>query len=233
MRPVVRSFLATLMISSFLLVSTALPARAACVGVSNTFYGVDTQNSSMFEYGAEADNILVTGLEPCNQTRTLYVWRDGNDWVEIGWYRDGTNQSLSNCTNSTAPRVFVYQLRNGFISCKPNTAILTGGENYSFRVRNPEHNFSFNFYWGAGTIPGTALGSYMTDHSRGAAIMTTEAHQPGDNLRAHFTGVKSLGDSLWHNLPTPLKLEHGVGQAPYIVCSYGTTYLHVEPSGSC
>jgi hypothetical protein len=234
MTPITRAFISTLAIGSLVLVGSAQPARAgACTSGSAWYYGVWT-NQNWNEYGARADNILVTGLEPCRQNRSIFIWDNSDDYVEVGWYRSGSNgDNYTRCTYSTAPRVFVFQVRNGAISCKPNTAILTGGEYYSFKVHNPDHDNDFHFFWGVGSIPGTALGPYTTDHTNGRAMVDTEAYQDGDNLRGHFTGVDSLGASIWHALPNPSLVNGPGNENPYVVCSWGSTFLHVEPSGSC
>jgi hypothetical protein len=235
MKQSIRAFVSTLAIGSLLLVGFAQPAQAVtCTSTSSWFYSVQTTILNPYEYGVKASNILVTGLEPCRQVRSLYVWNNDFDIVEVGWYRDGSSgDHADGCTVSTAPRVLVYQIRNGAVSCKPNTPILTGGQYYSFKVQNPDHNLSFHYFWGVGTIPDTALGPYVTDHTRGQAQISDEAFNAADNLRANYTGVNSLGSSAWHALPTAHLYDGPGNEDPYVVCSWGSTSLRVEPAGSC
>jgi hypothetical protein len=232
-RAIVVGFLQAVVVSCVFLVSTAVPSQAANCGPAYDWRDIRTPSTNNNEWGVKASAVLVTGLEPCVQHRTLYVWHSSDDFVEIGWYRDGSSgQSLDLCTNSTAPRVLVFQKRNGAKSCKPNTPVLTGGQSYSFKIQNPEHDLSFTFWWGVGSIPDTALGPYQTDHINGQAKASTERHQYEDSLRGDFTGVNSLGSSVWHALPNVVT-QQGGDPYPYIVCSYGSTYLHVNTLSGC
>jgi hypothetical protein len=181
-----------------------------------------------------ATNVAVINASPeCIIVRSVYVWDDVDDYVEIGWYQDGADQSVTVCTNTTTPHILVFQYRNGAASCRQNTPLLTVGQDYSFKVPNPEHDLDFHFFWDTDLTPDVPIGAYMTGHSNGMARTGTEHHSASGSLRADFRGFNSLGgQGNWHpysgayvNVFPPL--------GGYVVCSWGDTYLHVRANGNC
>ena len=233
MGSVMKGFISTVALASMLLIMTPVPAQANDCSAAYWWRDLRTPSSNDNEYGVKSTGILVTAVNHCVQHRTLYVYGDSNDFVEIGWYRDGTGgQTLDVCTDTTAPHVLVFQMRNGFKSCKPNTPLLTQGESYSFKIENPDHNYSFSFAWGVGSIPNQGLGAYTTNHKQGQAKASTERHRYEDNLRGTFTGVNSLGSSIWHALPNAV-IQQGSDPYPYIVCDWSPSYFRVDTLSGC
>ncbi len=126
----------------------------------------------------------------CILVRSIYSKVDSDNWVEIGWYKDGSSQSLDKCDDTTTPHLMVYALVNGFIKCKPGTPALSAGSSYSFRVENPAHDNSFEYFF-----QGSPEGSYATSFTQGLSQAFSERHTSGENLKADFSSLRFLGNA--------------------------------------
>lgn len=126
------------------------------------------------------------------------------------------------------PHILVYALVNKFVKCKSGTNLLSAGQQYSFRVDNPDHDFDFVYYWDDDTTPNISLGFFSTDHKAGYPQMVSERGTQGDVLRASFGGVNSLGGAgNWNPFGDPTLVSTGfVGD--WEVCSWGATSLVVK-----
>lgn len=182
------------------------------------------------QWGGRSSGIsVVDPPSSCPLVRSLYInGIDSDNWVEIGWYKDGTDASVSKCDDTTDPHILVWASVNGFRKCKPNPPALSAGETYSFRVDNPDHDNDFVYYWSSDSSPTILLGHYTTDHTSGRPQAATERHYDGENLRVDMSGIKSLrwsGDwdpfPDWYDFSTP-------GTGDYRICDTGPSLLEVR-----
>jgi len=207
-----------------------LPAQSAlAVTCTNQGWIVDSFSTDQ-QFGVRAATNLdvnPTGTI-CTAIRSVYIIRDlPNNYVEVGWFEDGPDQPDDPCSYVTTPHILVYAVVDSFVKCKPGTQALTAGQEYSFRVDNPDHDFDYTYYYDDDTTPSISLGFFATDHKAGYPQMATERGTSGENLRAGFGGVNTLGPIAWHVLDDPDVFSQGdVGS--WDVCSWGGTSLIVK-----
>jgi hypothetical protein len=213
------------------------PALASDCTTYGSGYWVKSDGSSN-QYGTRAEKILVVNTSShCALLRIIRVKEDSSNFVEVGWYQDGNDQSLAKCSDTETPHIYVAAMVNNFWKCKQNTAALTTGERYSFKVVNADHDFTYEYYYDSDTTPNIYLGYYNVDEPNGKAFMFDEIHDvntPYDSLRADFDGVNSLGNQgNWHAFPDP-SLTNGLGGSTgWQVCSWSGTTLTVKQNGAC
>lgn len=122
---------------------------------------------------------------------------------------------------------------SGFNKCKQSTAQLTAGQDYSFRVDNPDHDFDFVYYWDDDTTPSISLGFYATDISLGHPHTWDERHDTPDSLRATMSSFNSLsGGGAWQSYPGANIFDTGPTDG-WSVCSWSASSLVVKASGGC
>jgi hypothetical protein len=164
----------------------------------------------------------------------MYVIKDTFNLVEVGWYQDGASQSLDKCTNTLTPHVLVAAVTNNFWKCKTGTALLTAGQDYSFRVDNVSHDMDFDYYWDSDTSPDIHLGFFGTFHTSGTAEAVDEKHSAGAYLKADFDDFDSLrSGGSWGNLPLPVDLVTVGDVSGWVVCSWSSNHLIARQSGNC
>jgi hypothetical protein len=224
-----RGFAVTLAMTGLFLAILPGPTAFAVTCV-NQGWVVDSFSTDQ-QYGARAATNLVVNPAgtTCTVIRSVYIIRDlPNNYVEVGYFEDGPDQPDDPCSYVTTPHILVYAVVDGFVKCKTGTQGLTAGQEYSFRVDNPDHDFDFVYYWDDDTTPSISLGFYATDHRAGYPQMASERGTTSDSLRADFGGVNSLGGAgNWHVLSDPDVFSVGnVGS--WDVCSWGGTSLIVK-----
>jgi hypothetical protein len=159
----------------------------------------------------------------------VYINSDYDNFVEVGWYEEGTFSSIAKCDDVVAPHVLVYAVVNGFIKCKPSTPQLSAGQNYSFRVDNPDHDHDFTYYWDTDGSPDQLLGNYATDFSKGYPESGDERKNADDSLRADMSSMAVLGGGRgWNDFPSPVSLDQVGNVGGYSVCSWGDSFLEVR-----
>jgi len=88
-----------------LLALGARPAQAVICDSDASWYQVRSPDAD-HQYGGRAEKILVVNpTSDCELTRSLYIYKNGTNWVEVGWYKDGLYASLDKCSDSTSPRI--------------------------------------------------------------------------------------------------------------------------------
>ena len=179
--------------------------------------------------------LVVDPSSDCELMRTLYIQKDEVNWVEVGWYQDGADGSLDICTDTLTPHVLVYAFVYGYIKCKPSVPTLSAGEEYSFKVANPDHDLDFTYYWDSDSTPDQSLGSYSTLHAKGYPQASDERRNgTDDSLRASFDMTESLGSGGgWHSFPTPVRLEEYRDTSGWAVCSWSGNGLVVRSESTC
>lgn len=147
-----RGFLVVL-VTAFMTWGPLTPAaRAACGG----FNGWWVTAPSTSQYGARVLlNYVVNPSTNCGIVRSVTIYTSSQNYVEVGWYEDdgAGGFRFANCDHWASPHILVFAKVSGFNKCKQSTAQLTAGENYSFRVDNPDHDFDFVYYWDGDTTP--------------------------------------------------------------------------------
>lgn len=167
--------------------------------------------------------------------RSIYVYDSMTNHFEMGWYQDGNLQSVGDCPNFQTPHLLMYQQRNGAISCHPNPVGLTVGEDYSFKIANPDHNFTFKYYWDSDASPNILIGTYTGNFSHAKARSGDEHHNSdvADSLKADFTGMESMNSAdVWGPFPSPALYTNNPVTG-WTVCTWGGSTLTVRQSGNC
>ena len=235
LRPSARGFVTGIVTVTFLCALMVRPADAVTCTENGTGFIVKSQDSVPNEFGARVAFLRAEDPSPaCVVLRAMYVIDDGFNLVEVGWYQDGASQSLDNCTNTLLPHVLVAAVTNDFWKCKTGTAALTAGQDYSFRVDNPNHDLDFDYYWDTDSTPDTYLGFFGTFHVSGTAEAVDEKHSAGAYLKADFDDFDSRGSGGgWHNLPLPVELVTIGDVSGWSVCSWSSNHLIAKQTGNC
>jgi hypothetical protein len=160
-----------------------------------TGYGIQTLANDSYHYGSGASDISwrdipITG---CIIVRSIYIWHDGANEAEIGWYQDGDAQHVVNCTIVYSPHVFVWERYNDNVyKCKPDTpAYLQGSSTTNFKILEANDGLNnVDYYWGA-----TYLGYYNAKFANGESWAYDEIHDSvtSTNLLAGFHGLTFYG----------------------------------------
>jgi len=212
-----------------LLLALLPPQAALAVTCINAGLGVDSLGTDQ-QYGVRIGRNLIVNPSGtvCSVVRSAYIVRNWDNFVEVGYYEDGPDWPPDPCTNVTTPHILVYAIVDRFIKCKAGTSGLTAGQEYSFRVDNPDHDFDFVHYWDDDTTPSISLGFYATDHKSGFPQVVSERATTADSLRGEFHEVNSLGGGgSWNWFGDALSFSNGnVGN--WNICSWGPSHLDVR-----
>jgi len=174
-------------------------------------------------FGEHAQVMTVNPVTSCVIVRSMYVWKNGDNFVEIGWYKDGTDQSATKCDDVTTPHVLVYAIVAGHIKCKPSSPAIAAGSWYSYKVENPNHANAFDYYW-----EGWWQGYYTTSFSQGTVDSFSEHHLSGESLTADFNKEKYMGSAGNYSAWEASLEEDTPPYAGYIYCPTGTDAFHVR-----
>lgn len=178
---------------------------------------------------------MINTNSECVLVRSVYVYDTIDDHFEIGWYQDGSDQSVVVCDNHINPHLLVFQRRNGANSCRRPVPALATGEEYSFRVTNPDHDSRFHFYWDDDASPDIAAGSFLGDITHGEARSGDEHHHPSaaDSMNVEFTGLNALSSGgVWQPFPSPSTWTK-TPVTGWSICTWGASFLTVKKSGNC
>lgn len=180
-----------------------------------------------------AENLVIDPDAECGLVRSLYLWTTTNNFVEVGWYQNGSVGSIAGCPDYVTPHVFAHAFVGGEPMCKQNPPLLPVDPDpvYSFKVDNIGHDLDFTFWWDSDTTPSQTMGDFTTRIAYGWPIFATERHDLSDSLRADLDGVNSLGGGgEWHDVPLPNYLRINNNISPYGVCSWSSHHLIVKSS---
>jgi len=235
LRPQTRGSAVGAIVVLMLLVLSVHPVKAVTCTFNGTGFIVKSKDTVAFEFGARVAFLRAENPSPaCVVLRAMYVIEDAFNLVEVGWYQDGSSQSLDKCTNTLTPHVLVAAATNNFWKCKTGTAALAAGQEYSFRVDNPNHDLEFEYYWDTDSTPDAYLGFYGTFHTSGTAEAVDEKHSAGAYLKADFDDFDSRGSGgSWHNFPLPTELVATGDVSGWSVCSWSSNHLMVRQTGNC
>jgi hypothetical protein len=205
---------------------------ADCPGDRDNVIGKADSNSDGDNIQGIRTSIHTSDLNwQCLSVRSNIVWKDADDWVEVGWVKgspDGTGFDILNQT----PEVFVVQKIAGV------------GYNYTFssRTPNPETDHTYkiansngDLYWRV-EYDGDGLDNYYTFFRWGAYARTnSERRKPADNLWDHHdtikicTGTSGGCDERWHDAAAYHNLYDDAGD--YDFCRDSINESHVK--GTC
>jgi hypothetical protein len=231
----VRAFMVVLLVGTYLIVGQAQRSDAISCPANIDRFATQSLGATS-QYGAQVARMLVVNPpSDCELMRSLYIQKDGSNWVEVGWYKDGQFASLDKCSNTTTPHILVYAVVNSStIKCKPDTPALNPGQEYSFRVDNPDHDQDFTYYWDSDQTPSISLGYYSTSQTKGYPQASDERRtSSADSLRAEFWYTESLGSGGgWHGFPSATLEDYG-DTSGWDVCAWSGNSLIVKSNGAC
>lgn len=171
----------------------------------------------------------------CALVRSLYIWSDANNAAEVGWYQDGSAQSISKCDVVTSPHVFVWANYNGFFKCKAGTSAFTSTSGDHFALTEPNHDGNVDYYWNS-----TYLGYYNNNFTQGEAWAYDEIHDANTsgNWLAGFNSLvyyDSAGVTLpWYSQPIQTWLYSPYWSSGYKYCDYNAQkWKEILSTSSC
>jgi hypothetical protein len=226
-----RSFSATLVAVVWVLAGLPIPAQAGgSCGLQSVY--VDSPDNDR-QYGMRvAENLVIDPAAMCGLVRSVYVWSSQNNFVEVGWFQNGSIGAISGCQDFVRPHVFAHAFVDGEPKCKQDPPLLPVDPDpvYSFKVDNISHDFDFNYWWDTDTTPDQSMGYWGTPFMKyGWPVFATERHNLSDSLRATLDGVNSLGGGgEWHDVPLPISRHINNDISPYEVCSWSSHHLTVK-----
>ena len=157
--------------------------------------------------------------------RSACIRIDFDNAAEVGWYKDGSQQSLYVCDNTTTPHVFVWARTAGYNKCKPGTAAVTGSAAY--RLENPAHDNTIEYFYN-----GNPQGFFSVAFTQGQSWSYSEHHTAGENLVVDWSSLRYLGNAgNWNTWPTITHWTTG-DTSGFKRCPYGATHWAVKTSSA-
>jgi hypothetical protein len=205
-------------------------ANADCPGLFAHVQGKADSGSSTDNVQGFRNSIHTADMDwQCWSVRSSAVYKDGNDWLELGWIK-ATDNVIPQIINET-PEVFVSRKIAGqpfsqfypLEQPSPGTAhpykISNGGGDLDWRVEYNDDN----------------LGLYSTGFRHASNVVTnSERHKTTDNLWDHHdnvqicTGTSGDCDGRWHDPAEYYKRDDSAGD--YDFCRDSIRESHVKQS---
>lgn len=161
----------------------------------------------------------------CLEVRSAVVFVDGNNYVEVGVFKDSSGEAIQ-CQTFDHPHVLVYAQQAGNVKCKQNPPALTAGQFYHVRAENPQHNNQFHYYLGGSTY----LGYYTVNFNQAELQSFDERHNGTDPLHGVFDGLGYMGTAGgWNPWPVVDSIDSVNG---WTYCVTGSNSYKVIP-GAC
>jgi hypothetical protein len=191
-------------------------ALAAC-GTARGIVGVNDDGEEHFGSRVSGPGLLVSDYSVtynCYIVRSVYVYRDANNFVEVGWVEDTQGVSTGCDPAPEGPRAFAYAMVQGSVALCSDEGALPAGEYHGFRVENPDHNYYWTYY-----IDGDLVaGSGATNMWMGKVYSGAERRNNDDNNHAVFDGVKWMGAADSWNVYDPLVGGRSGPENEFVFC---------------
>lgn len=206
-----------------LLLAPARTARAVTCDEWGTGFGAKVDSFNHF--GTSGTATVVSAGSSCVLVRSAYIRIDMDNEAEVGWYKDGSDQSVYVCDNTTTPHVFVWARTAGYNKCKSGTAAVTGSAAY--RIENPAHDNSVEYYYN-----GQYQGLFSVSFTQGESWSYSEHHVAGENLIVDWSNLRYLGNAgNWNLWPTITHWTYG-DTSGFKRCAYSPTHWAVKTSSA-
>jgi hypothetical protein len=210
------------LVASFLILTSDPAKGASCAVNGDGGHGWDNSDPGRhFGNRSGSPGIAVRDTSvACFRVSSLYVVKDSNNFVEIGWY-DG-DDGPGGCDTVTTPHVLVYRMVQGTPACKSGTpgvpVTSSPNDGTSFRVENPEHDNDWEYYW-----DGDYQGFYWSGFDKGLINGGAERHNTTDSAWGNLTGLRWMGSAgNWNDWQS----TSGTSTDPdYHFCKYSDTHI--------
>lgn len=169
----------------------ASSARAAACGAGSgytAYANAGTQYGGKIGEGGSGMKVFDPGAD-CAQVRSVLVWVDIYNYVEVGYFEDASGD-LERCQTFSTPHLLVYAHQGSTTKCKQDPPALLAGGFYKVRVENPDHNNTYQYYLGT-----EYEGYYTVSFTQSYVRSFTERHGSDESLHANMDGLAFMGGS--------------------------------------
>ncbi len=142
-----------------------VPAQVAQAVTCTQFgTGFGTQPDYSNHFGTGGIGTVVSVSSSCILVRSVYIEIDQDNEAEIGWYQDGSAQSVDKCDDHTTPYLLVWARTAGSNNCLSGTGAVAGSVQYT--LENPNHDSTIEYYLNSAHV-GSLVGFF---HARGVLV---------------------------------------------------------------
>lgn len=202
---------------------SAAPASASCTSAHQNVQAID--NGTHYGNGGHIYVNTSTVINSLHDSlyRSLMLWYDGSNSVEIGW-----GAGPNNITGHSNPTVFAFWINRGTPGQRAYKS-LSENTNYLFRVENVGHIEIFRFYLDGESSPFAYSPTMKFDTAWPAP--NSEHYNTCDSLWTHMYGLSYFtGSGSWSSSYNDLECWYNTSK--WYLYKNSNSELHVYSSSS-